>query len=587
MTLEFLHFQNTTTRVFDSMEARLRAAWCQVLDMEDDELDGDSHFFREGGDSVAAIRLISVAQDYKIQLDNALIYGFPILKDMASNSHEIQVVSDTATPDAGKQDLDEDLVQECAKVCKVERQAIEDIFPSVDVQEMLFNWHLQDGSAMLQYVFQIHGPARKDRIRKVIDVIQQKNQILRTRMVPHNGILYQVVVRDTVEWYEGTDLSAYRSHVFSKDGRVGYGDPLYRYAFIEEGRDLYFACTAHHSGYDRWSHHIMFDALEEGLHDLEGLRQKPAPTQFKQLSKWLEHRSEAKDKTAKSTAFWHSYIEGFQGLPNRFGVTLDEKPYVGMRFTKIMPFKRRPSAFAFSTMAIAAWMISLGNIFQHDDILTISATSGRRFPRDDPLPKVETMMGPLAMAIFIRARLQADQAIVDFLRDLQDTILSAIPHERESLKTVAEALGPLANTQSLFNWHPIGDDIPARVIDFEGDDGSTTRLEGRRDIHTPIIVPIQLGVDVWEHHDHLRIDAKWNSNIYDDSVAAMCVDQLMETLSKIAASKVKTVGDVWKIKDNLGNGHADGHRIDQSETFVTAPAASKSSDTAVPVVLGT
>ena len=569
------------------MEARLRAAWCQVLDMEDDELDGDSHFFREGGDSVAAIRLISVAQDYKIQLDNALIYGFPILKDMASNSHEINDVSDTATPDTGKQDLDEDLVQECAKVCKVDRQAIEDIFPSVAMQEMLFNWHLQDGGSILQYVFQIHGRARKDRIRDVVDVIQQKHQILRTRMVRHDGILYQVVVRDTVEWYEGTDLSAYRSHVFSKDGWVGYGDPLYRYAFIEEGRDLYFACTAHHSGYDRWSHHLMFDALEEGLHDLEALRQKPEPTQFKQLSKWVEHRSKAKDKIAESTAFWKSYLDGFQGLPNRFGVTLDEKPYVGMRFTKIMPFKRGPSAFAFSTMAIAAWLISLGNIFQHDDILFISATSGRRFARDDALPKAETIMGPLATAIFIRARLHADQAIVDFLRDLQDNILSTIPYERESLQTVSEALGPLANTQSLFNWHPIGDDIPARVIDFEGDDGSTTRLEGRRDIHTPIIVPIRLGVDVWEHHDHLRIDAKWDSNIYDESVAALCVDQLMDTLSKIAASKVKTVGDLWKTKDDSDNGLADNGRSDQSETSLAAPAASQSSDAAVPVVLGT
>ena len=57
-------------------------------------------------------------------------------------------------------------------------------------------------------------------------------------MVRHKGILYQVIVRDTVEWYEGTDLSANWSHVCSQDGWVRYGDPLYRYAFIEEGRDL-------------------------------------------------------------------------------------------------------------------------------------------------------------------------------------------------------------------------------------------------------------------------------------------------------------------------------------------------------------
>ena len=562
------------------MEARLRAAWCRVLDMEDDELDGDSHFFREGGDSVAAIRLISVAQDYKIQLDNALIYGFPLLKDMASNSHEIQSVSDTATPDAGKEDLDKDLVQECAKVCRVEPQAIEDIFPSAATQAMLFDWHLKDGSLMVQYVFQIHGPARKDRIREVVDVIQQKNQILRTRLVRHNGGLYQVVLSDTVAWYEGTDLSAYRSHVFSPDGWVGYGDPLYRYAFIEEGRDLYFVCTSHHSGYDRWSHHLMFDALEEGLHDLEALRQKPVPIQFKRFSKWLEHRSEENNKIAKSISFWNSYIDGFQGLPNKFGVTFDEKPYAPMRFTKIMPFKRRPSTFALSTMAVAAWFVSLGNIFQRDDILFITATSGRRFPRDEPLPKAETIMGPLAMGTFLRARLYADQKIVDFLQNLQDNILSTVPYEHGSLQTVTKALGTRANTQLTFNWHPIGDDIQARVIDFEGDDGSTTRLEGRRDLHTPTIAPIPLGVAIWEHRDHLRIDARWNSNIYDESAATLCVDQLMDTLSKITGSKAKTVGDLWKIKSNSDYGPADGRSIDQSESLLAAQATSKSSDAA-------
>ena len=63
-----------------TIEARLRAAWCQVLDVEEHELDGESHFFREGGDSVAAMRLIGVAEGYKIQLDNVIIYDFPVLK---------------------------------------------------------------------------------------------------------------------------------------------------------------------------------------------------------------------------------------------------------------------------------------------------------------------------------------------------------------------------------------------------------------------------------------------------------------------------------------------------------------------------
>lgn len=63
------------------MEVRLRAAWRQVLDVEDEdnELDGDSNFFREDVDSVAAIRLIGVAEYYNINSMRPSFTVFPII----------------------------------------------------------------------------------------------------------------------------------------------------------------------------------------------------------------------------------------------------------------------------------------------------------------------------------------------------------------------------------------------------------------------------------------------------------------------------------------------------------------------------
>ncbi len=554
----------------ENMEARLQAAWCQVLDMEEDELDGDSHFFQEGGDSVAAMRLIGVAEGYRIRLDNATIYDYPILKNMASNSQEIHVTADTGVPNPAT-DLEEGLIQACAEACKVKQQAIEDIFPATEGQAVLLDWHMKAGSVMLQYVFQVHGPSKKALIREVVDVIRQKNQILRTRIVHQNDALYQVVIKDTAEWYEGTSLSEYRDHVFSKDGRVGYGDPMFRYAFIEEGRDLYFAYTSQHSGYDGWTNHLVFDALEEGLRDLELLRQKPVRTQFKQFCQWLERRSAAKDEVAKSVAFWKSYLDGFQSFADRFGVGPDYKPHETARFTKIMPLKRRPSAFSLSTMAHAAWAVSLGNIYRHDDILFTSVTSGRRFPRDDPLPGAELIMGPLQVGIFLRTRLRAEQEIEDLLRETQDQIISMIPYQREQREVRAEILGPQAIYLSIFNWHSIGNDIPARIIDFENPNGSITRLEGRRDLHTPFTVPIPIVVDVWEHHDHLRIVLKCDEKLYDVDRVALMLDQLMNNLSRITASKASRVGDLWMTRNLSGNDPANGHGLDDRE----APDATK------------
>ena len=552
----------------NNMEARLRTAWCQVLDMEEDELDGDSHFFQEGGDSVAAMRLIVAAEGFKIQLDNGIIYDFPVLRDMALNSQEINVTSETDLPPVTTQNLDEDLVQACAKACKVEQQTIEDIFPATTAQANLLAFHMKDGSFMPQNVFQMHGPTEKDRIREVIEVIRQKNQILRTRIVQYNDAVYQVVIKDVAEWYEGTSLLEYRNQVYSKDGWVKYGDPLFRYAFIEEGRDLYFAYTSQHAGYDGWTNHLIFDALEEGLHDLEVLRQKPVRAQYKQFSEWFERRSAAKEDVAKSMDYWRSYLDGFQSFADRFDVAPGHKANPTGRLTKIMPIKRQASAFSLATMAHVAWAISLGNIYQHDDILFWALTSGRRPPRGEPLPGIESIMGPAPSGIHLRTRLRTDQTIEDLVRGTQEHMISTIPHQR-GVGHARAILGPLYLYQTNFNWHSIGNDIPARIIDFENPDGSISRLEGRRDLQTPFRGPIPFVLDVWEHRDHLRIIAKWDRELYDEDRVALMMDQLIVNLRGIASGKSQRVGDLWTVRDSTNNATTvNGHGRDDIKSPV-------------------
>ena len=541
----------------ETMEARLKTAWCQVLDMEDDELDSDSHFFQEGGDSVAAMRLITVAEGQKIQLDNGTIYDFPVLRDMASNSQEYTAASEPGLSDI-TQNLDQDLVQAFAKACNVEPEAIEDIFPATKAQANLIAFHQKDGSFMPQNVFQIHGPAKKDRIREVFEVIRQKNQILRTRIVKHNDAVYQVVIKGAAEWYEGTSLSEYKNQVYSKEGWVKYGDPLFRYAFIEEGRDMYFAYTSQHAGYDGWTNHMIFDAFEEGLRDLEALRQKPVRAQYKQFTEWFERRSAKKDEVAKSMDYWRSYLEGFQSFADRFSVAPGHMANPTGRLTKIMPFKKHSSAFSLATMAHVAWAISLGNIYQHDDILFWAVTSGRRPPRGEPLPGIESIMGPVPSGIHLRTRFRADQTIEDLVQAVQDHMIATIPHQR-GVGHAREVLGPLYLYQTNFNWHSIGNDIPARVIDFENEDGSITRLEGRRDLQSPFKGPIPFVLDVWEHKDHLRVIAKWDRKLYDEDRVVLMMDQMIENTRQIALAKAKYVGDLWKVqgstKDEAVNGN--------------------------------
>ena len=122
-------------------------------------------------------------------------------------------------------------------------------------------------------------------------------------------------------------------------------------------------------------------------------------------------------------------------------------------------------------------------------------------------------------------------------------------------------------------WHPIGNDIPARVIDFENPDGSITRLEGRRDFYIPVKIPTTILVDVWEHHDHLRIIPKWDENLYDHDTVALMLDQLTDNLNKILTSRAECVGDLWMKRECSGNEMANCHGLDGRKTPVVTPKA--------------
>ncbi|MCJ1454359.1 hypothetical protein MMC28_004712 [Mycoblastus sanguinarius] len=275
--------------------------------------------------------------------------------------------------------------------------------------------------------------------------------------------------------------------------------------------------------------------------------------------------------------YWKSYLDGFQSFADRFDVAPGHMANPTGRLTKIMPLKRQASAFSLATMAHAAWAISLGNIYQHDDFLFWAVTSGRRLPRGEPLPGIESIMGPVPSGIHLHTRLRTDQTIEDLVRDTQDHMISTIPHQR-GVGHSREILGPLYLYQTNFNWHSIGNDIPARIIDFENPDGSITRLEGRRDLHTPFRGPIPFVLDVWEHRDHLRVVAKWDQKLYDEDRVALMLDQLTENLRGIASARAKCVGDLWKIRDSTNNETVNGHsRDDRKSPLVTQEAILDSS----------
>ena len=67
-----------------SIRDSLRNSWCEVLDLEDSDVVDNPHFFELGGDSVAAIRLVGLANERGLSLNVTDVFESPELESMAS-----------------------------------------------------------------------------------------------------------------------------------------------------------------------------------------------------------------------------------------------------------------------------------------------------------------------------------------------------------------------------------------------------------------------------------------------------------------------------------------------------------------------
>ncbi|KAJ2980415.1 hypothetical protein NUW58_g6948 [Xylaria curta] len=84
-----------------SLEEALRRLWASVLNLAVEEVLPDSHFFKLGGDSVVAMKLVSSARKQSIALSSTQIYRTPILKALVAALKPSAKPPSTAIPISG------------------------------------------------------------------------------------------------------------------------------------------------------------------------------------------------------------------------------------------------------------------------------------------------------------------------------------------------------------------------------------------------------------------------------------------------------------------------------------------------------
>ncbi|KAL2802298.1 hypothetical protein BJX63DRAFT_438001 [Aspergillus granulosus] len=415
------------TGELSELEQRLRAAWAETLKREPESIRPDDNFFALGGDSVTAMKLVSISRAHGLELTVTNTFSCPVLSDMANVVKLCDAEARKETPAFSmiSQDVDSATL-EAAQACGVEPTAVEDIYPCTPTQESLFTFSLK---AVVAYVAQrvacIPSNIDVDSWRKAWEDVVAASPILRTRVaqISEPG-LQQVVLKENISWKHSTNLAQYLEN--DKSEKMELGQSLARYAIVENADDgkCYMVWTIHHVVYDGWSEPIVLQQVSNAL------QKQPIKLQS-QMREFVRYVRETDE--AAMQEFWRRELRGavgpqFPTLPSRDFLPTPN----GMVEHQIDLEMGARSPFTMATLIRGAWSLVASQYTGSDDIVFGETLMGR----DISLPGVEGIIGPLIATVPVRVHVHRTSSVESYLQSVQQAMLARTPYQHMGMQNI-------------------------------------------------------------------------------------------------------------------------------------------------------
>ncbi|KAH6640194.1 hypothetical protein F5144DRAFT_626404 [Chaetomium tenue] len=429
-------------RPLNDMEEHLRQAWGETLKLEPQNIRSRDNFFALGGDSLAAMRLVSACRDRGLDLSVINTFGNPTLSAMAAI---VTVLSDSQTSTLPKRSAfclipqpPDSAIAEASQVCGTESTNIEDIYPCTPTQESLFTFSLKSTEPYIaQRVATIPSHITLDDWKRAWNEVVAVTPILRSRLVQlgdHTG-LDQVVLKGSIQWrYSSSELAQYLEH--DRNERMEFGQSLARYAVVEprsSPAERYMVWTLHHAVYDGWSEPLLLEKVRDALHHIS---QPSTPNPLPTMGDFVQHIRALDTTTTQS--FWRTALDNATGpqfprVPSR-----DFIPTPNTTLERYIPLPHSTTThlpFTLATLIRGAWaLVAAQHTLTHDIIFGETLTG-----RDIPLPGVETITGPLIATVPMRVRIPPDRAtctVAAYLRGVAEGVVARTPFQHVGMQHI-------------------------------------------------------------------------------------------------------------------------------------------------------
>lgn len=522
-----------SSRELSDLEMRLQRAWAQILKLGTESIRMSDNFFALGGDSLAAMKLVTVCRGQGLDLSVTHMFNNPTLCAMASvaRSSGSQERAATSPFSMIKQGSDSACL-EAGKVCGFDPTAIEDVYPCTPTQESLFTFSLKSLKAYVaQRVAHIPSDIETSAWKMAWERVIASSPILRTRVVQlQEPGLQQVVLKDQITWKHPTDLQRYLEE--DRKQKMNLGENLARYAIVNDSNDgeRYMVWTVHHVLYDGWSEPIILRQVSDVLRE-----QKPqASTEIREFVRYVRDSEEA-----ATHKFWRRELKGavgpqFPHLPSRDYLPTPD----GFLEHRIPLESRAGSPFTLATLIRGAWALVAAQYTGSDDVVFGETLTGR----DIPLPGVESIVGPLIATVPNRIHIHRTTTVESYLQMIQQGALARTPYQHMGMQNIRK----VSQDAQYACEAPTGLVIQPEPEYAGGDLGFQMGDVVREALHfNPYPVMLAFGIQ----RSSVRVCASFDSTLVEVSQMERVLMQLETACSQLTKNLSRRVEDVSCLPD--------------------------------------
>lgn len=433
-------------------EQRLARIWAEVLGQPPRRRDDD--FFAMGGHSLPAVRLAARIQaEWNIELPLEELFERSTLSGLAQVVDQRRFLAGT---DRGPSD-------DGLSLRSLPPGSRSGLQPLSFAQERLWLWEriaLGTPSAVVPLAVRLDGDLDAPALRRAIQAVVARHEVLRTRFVEHNGRLWQEVSgSDSFSWEEidlrefppqqrAERLEQMAQHMPRRRLDLERGKSFH-VTLVRLGQREYVAFfVLHHIVCDGWSLEVLLRevaAVYAASRHGTSPALPPLPVQYVDYVHWQRQRLTGQ-RLEKGIAYWK---ERLRDAPQTLELPTDHPrqttvPWEGGACSRqlsaalvrsLETLGRQQGCTPFMVW-LSAFCALLGRYAATEDLCVGTPVANR------PRPELEPLVGCFVNTVVLRCDLSGNPSFVELLQRVRRKTLADLAHAEVPFEKLIEALSP-------------------------------------------------------------------------------------------------------------------------------------------------